>query len=134
MTISRQTPKDPIYADAGDAEAHVLKNPASIRCRTRGLRHAWEWVTDRVIPKKDGGGYKREIFCGNCKTIKDLYFDSRNHFVKQVTHYGDGYLAKGIGRIDPDDVQSATKRFFQEQAAANARKSNGKKNQLKVAS
>lgn len=61
----------------------------------RDLHHAWKPHTAAKIK----GGYKRELICRTCETIKEQRLDNYGYIEWSTYRYPEGYVRTGLGRI-----------------------------------
>lgn len=67
-----------------------------LHCRDYG--HIWRQANVERIR----GGFERTLFCRSCKQNKFQVLNSRGEIVKEKRDYTEGYLIKGMGRMNVD--------------------------------
>jgi hypothetical protein len=67
-----------------------------LRCRDFG--HQWKMAN----AKKVGRTWERTMYCPSCKYNKHQVLDSHGVIITEKPDYPDGYLIKGMGRINGD--------------------------------
>jgi hypothetical protein len=70
-----------------------------IQCRDFG--HLWRPRVATWIAEKDH--YETELKCQRCKTVRLRYIGPRGELLKSGYDYSDGYVVKGMGRLDGEE-------------------------------
>jgi hypothetical protein len=74
--------------------------PTYVRCRT--WRHAWGPYDVETLPRRSG--YVQTLRCERCGALRWYTLDRRGDVTSRGgRRYPDGYLLRGIGRLDEDD-------------------------------
>lgn len=68
-------------------------------CRDTGIGHAWKPITVH----REGRAYVETLVCGQCGSEKIRTLTARGEPKKAKTHYADGYLREGGGRMSRKD-------------------------------
>lgn len=101
-TKSRKTPQPDdliLYADVAEVASWAATLPESfLTCRDIG--HRWrKWAAKQAT---DFPGYIRELRCTRCKTKRRQELNANFHILSSTYQHAEGYLHKGLGRVDGD--------------------------------
>lgn len=94
---SAPPPPDEQHFDMDSAIAQMSDN--QIMCRE--LRHAWKpWTVHTDTKAKL---YEVKLRCTKCKTVRVREIGFHGQLIGNRYEYPDGYLVKGLGRLDDND-------------------------------
>jgi hypothetical protein len=67
----------------------------------RDFSHSWRPYTATWSPSENA--YEVQIKCSRCKTVRHRFIGSRGELLESKYDYADGYLIKGMGRLNGTD-------------------------------
>lgn len=77
-------------------------SPSQLQCRDFG--HSWRPYTVEFIPQRRN--YLEVLACTRCRSQRMRLLGERGELLGNAYRYSDGYLVKGLGRLDGDDRDS----------------------------
>lgn len=84
----------------------ALLTEEALMCRTES--HEWHWVNDLTTTNTKGRliEVERRSECRRCGATARKVIDAETWTVRsrKIDHYPEGYLVKGLGRIDRRDL------------------------------
>lgn len=92
-------------AAEADKHAHEVQaaiesmDPTTVLCRD--IRHNYKPWTARWIPQDRQ--YESALKCSNCGTVRIRRISERGALLASSYEYADGYLVKGLGRLEEND-------------------------------
>jgi hypothetical protein len=67
----------------------------------RDIQHSYrKWATRWLAQERE---YERQLKCLRCGTIRVQRVSERGYLLGSSYEYAEGYLVKGLGRLDQDD-------------------------------
>lgn len=75
----------------------VIESMRDEHVQCRDFSHSWRPFTASQAPD---GHYEQVLRCSRCRTLRKRLLDRRGAVVSSAYEYADGYVVKGLGRIN----------------------------------